>query len=187
MRDRLLCRALIVSVAGLASQLAKTRETCASSDVHEFVTQHCRLNGQTVGRRVKLIPMFHPLGVWTSYTANDNCDNTAHRTAHGGVRFEHMHNHKDFDFVHDPANGVEVWDLMSAQPGNCTKPMVNAYWDNYYLLQGYTRIQGSDATLTHNCFGYAFGMTDAWVNEPEVVLVKDYDPNAAKLRCKLLS
>jgi len=107
-----------------------------------------------------------------------DCGNPAHATSNSGAFFEHIHVDASFDVTGEDEEGV----IRTVTVAN-----VKAYWDDWFAVNhGRENVEswGSDdgEDLTYNCWGYSFGYTDIWINNPSPFYDEnegDYEPTGS--------
>lgn len=116
---------------------------------------------------VSVVP---PTGKATEWHDGDTCDG-GHATAHNGVKF--AHNHYTFSYSGDHVHGIRI---VNGQPVeyDMTTDKVNTYWVHQkYPASTYTQ-EACGNQERYNCFGYALGFTDIWINNVQPIYSNDY-------------
>jgi hypothetical protein len=103
-------------------------------------------------------------GEFVLYANDENCGNSAHRTANGGRYFEHIH----FSYSL-PKNGHDEF----GNPRTVTIANTSEWWHyNYFRDPDYVQIMPADPH--YNCWGYSLGY-NVWIQDPSYIYIDDYN------------
>jgi len=123
-----------------------------------------------------------PTGSSSVYYPNDtSCSDNTHKT-----RYNHWYAHLHISITF-PTAGITATDKSTGATVTLTPAAIDKWWDWYYGVpnsgngnsgttgvskrdqNGYTRVSGTSADLSYNCFGYAIN-SKTWVNDPTYIM-----------------